>query len=118
LWSTALDVLDNYDLTLTRNDEGGEKNSACDAVAEGLSVCGRKTRYAEIKNIMVHPDYARLRMEFEVSRKIFNRSQKILEGGLALDRSQKDVILEATVDDVLDIMGTFPATWEITNAIN
>ena len=48
----------------TRNDEPRSKHSACDAMAEALTVCGRKTNYTELKNLMVATNKKRFRDEF------------------------------------------------------
>ena len=52
-----------FNLALTRNDETSHSLSGCDAVAEAFSVCGLPTKYHELKRLMVHPDYAKLRDE-------------------------------------------------------
>jgi hypothetical protein len=62
LWSLAKQVEQNFGLLLTRNDESKEA-SACDAVAEALTWCGRETAYSEIKNLFVHPDFAGFRQQ-------------------------------------------------------
>ncbi len=57
-------VADTYDLSLTRNDAAA-RISACDSVSEALTVCGCKTSYTFLKNLLKHPDKSRFRDELE-----------------------------------------------------
>lgn len=107
LWSLTLEVIEEFDLVLTRNDESQEHISACDAVAEALTTCGRKTRYSEIKNLMVHPDNARLRAEFEASRSIMQRWWKAEPPQNALHPDYWEYWVKAAEADVLDILKVF-----------
>lgn len=106
LWSLTLEVIEEFDLLLTRNDSS-ERYSACDAVAEALTVCGRKTNYSEIKNLMVHPDNTRLRLEFEASKNIMSRWWKVEPPQNALDPDYFDFWVKAAEADVLDILRAF-----------
>ena len=104
LWSTTKDITRRFGLPLTRNDVS-PSHSACDAMAEALSICGRKTNYTEIKHLMVHPDKKRLRDEFLASIRIGSR--KNIRG---LD---PDATAEArALETVRDILGTFPTKQE------
>ncbi|SFL39646.1 hypothetical protein [Shimia haliotis] len=114
LWSLTLELVEDFDLELSRNDESPNQFSACDAVAEALTVCGRTTKYTEIKNLMVHPDRARRRKEFEVSRAIYSRWRNIDAPRNALAPEFSEFWQEAAKRDVLDILGTFPPTQEKT----
>jgi hypothetical protein len=107
IWSLTLQVVEDYGLVLTRNDEGSHRHSACDAVSEALTVCGRKTTYSEVKNLMVHPDYARLRAEFEVSRSIMARWHRASPPENALSEEYWDFWTNAARADVLDILKAF-----------
>ncbi|WP_157057336.1 hypothetical protein [Loktanella sp. 3ANDIMAR09] len=64
IWLLVNCVSEKFGLTRTRNDEGSPTLSACDAVAESLSWCGRSTKYSEVKNILVHPSKRKLRDGF------------------------------------------------------
>lgn len=108
LWSLTLELVEDFQLKPTRNDESPNKDSACDAVAEALTVCGCKTTYTEIKNLMVHSDSARLRQEFEVSKKIFHRWHNATPPENALSPEYFNFWKEAAKKDVLDILSTFP----------
>ncbi len=63
LWSTIKGIEQKFDLNITRNDVPASSYSACDVMAEALTVCGRKTKYSEIKNLMVHKNSQRFREE-------------------------------------------------------
>lgn len=108
LWSLTIDVKRLFDLKLTRNDEVSAQISACDAVAEGLTFCGRKTRYSEIKNLMVHPDKAQLRKEFEATSRMFLRSRSTKKILNALHPDFTEEQIKRAIEDVMDINGTFP----------
>jgi len=107
LWSLTLELVDDYGLKLTRNDEGSNRSSACDAVAEALTVCGHKKTYFQMKNLMVHPDQAQRRKEFEVSRRIHNRWQNVDAPQNALAPEFSKFWFSAAEADVLDILATF-----------
>lgn len=107
-WRLTLNVVDEFGLTPTRNDEGSTRRSACDAVAEGLTVCGRKTSYSEIKNLMVHPDYAKLRSEFEAMQRIANRWRDVSKPEKSTAPNYRDFWSYAARADVMDILATFP----------
>jgi len=72
-----LETRDGFGLTLTRNDEAKHKMSVCDALAEALTVCGRKTTYAEIKKLYVHRDFARFRKENAIASDAWKRKESI-----------------------------------------
>ncbi len=108
LWSLTLELVVDYGLSLTRNDATYDSKSACDAIAEALTICGRKTNYSEIKNLMVHPDFARRRREFEASRSIFFRMYAEDAPQNALDPKYWDYWERAAEEAVVDIMDTFP----------
>jgi hypothetical protein len=108
LWRLTHKLVQDYDLLLTRNDDGSNRTSACDAVAEALTVCGRKTSFTEIKNLMVHPDNQRFREEFEATRKIVSRLGKAATPKNALAPGYGEFWIDASRKDVLDILDTFP----------
>jgi len=108
LWSVTLDLIETFHLKMTRNDDGSAKVSACDAVAEAATVCGRKTTYTEIKNLMVHPDNARLRREFEASKRIYARWSDAKPPQNFLNPETHIFWANAAKQDVLDILATFP----------
>ncbi|WP_139816212.1 hypothetical protein [Planktotalea arctica] len=109
LWNVTLQVVEKFDLELTRNDETAGHISACDAVAEALTLCGRPTTYGQIKNLMVHPDHSRLRKEFIVSTKIKSRWRDVNPPQNALSPNYFDYWFNAAKTDVMDILGTFPS---------
>jgi len=112
MWMLVQDVSQQFALNVTRNDEVSGRYSACDAVAEGLTVCGRITKYSEIKNLMTHPDYKRLRMECEAAFAVMQRSNDLSQSEV-LDGGVRDLaIIDALEADVLDIVRTFPAVDE------
>lgn len=111
LFSLTQQVTDDFQLTITRNDvphpdSATAYQSACDAVANGLTVCGRQTKYHEIKNLMVHPDNARLRSEFRAAGRIWRRGKTDLPGN-ALRPDYWDHRTELTKSDARDIWETF-----------
>lgn len=109
LWSITKDVVEQFDLKLTRNDDGASgSHSACDAVAEALTVCGRKTLYSEIKNLMVHPDNSRFRSEFDASFRIAQRWHNADAPQNALAEGYFEYWEAAAKADVMDILSTFP----------
>ncbi len=110
LWSLTLELVADYGLKLTRNDEGSNKHSACDAVAEALTVCGRETSYTEIKNLMVHPDKEQLRKEFVASRKMMVRWASFDPPKNALNPSSKIGWDKTVYEDVLDISSIYSST--------
>ncbi|NND21704.1 MAG: hypothetical protein HKO14_06415 [Silicimonas sp.] len=63
LFGLGRSACEKFGLTLTSNDEAGHAHSACDALAEALTICGRTTKYGEIKRLFVHRDFARFREE-------------------------------------------------------
>jgi len=65
LLNLAAHALVRFQLSKTRNDVS-ERYSLADAIAEALTVCGCKTTYSEIKNLLVHKSYAQLRKEYEL----------------------------------------------------
>lgn len=108
IWTLVHDVSSKFDLLKTRNDASA-KISACDAVAEAFSVCGRPTRYTEIRDLINHPDKARLRKEFRASAQIYAR---FLEGSPtnALSPDYDVQMSKQAAETVRDIIGTFPPT--------
>jgi hypothetical protein len=107
LYSLTKSVQREFGLSLTRND-ASEKTSACDAVAEGLTVCGRQTSYSWVKSIMTHPDHEIFRKEIEAADRI--RSKKYhaasnLNALMPYDRSHQKNMADAVV---MDILRTFP----------
>jgi hypothetical protein len=108
LWRPTHKLVQDYDLLLTRNDASSNRTGACDAVAEALTVCGRKTSFTEIKNLMVHPDNQRFREEFEATRKIVSRLDKANTPKNALAPGYGEFWIDASRKDVLDILDTFP----------
>jgi len=99
----ALDVAERFNLTLTRNDEGSNRSSACDAVAEALTVCGRKTKYSEIKYLAVHPDKKKFREQVDVSRKLAARIRSTGDAERELGSEGDRFLQEAVLTDVVDI---------------
>lgn len=55
-------IRDMYELTLTRN-EASAAHSVCDAVAEALSSLGIDKNYAQLANLVTHPDYSARRLQ-------------------------------------------------------
>ena len=73
LWSTLRGIAQKFNLDLTRNDIPAYSYSACDVMAEALMVCGRKTTYSEMKNLMVHKNSKRFREEIMAFSRIGSR---------------------------------------------
>ncbi len=73
LWSTIKGIEQKFDLYITRNDVPASSYSACDVMAEALMVCGRKTTYSEMKNLMVHKNSKRFREEIMTFSRIGQR---------------------------------------------
>jgi hypothetical protein len=101
LWATVNQIAERFGLNPTRNDATRTARSACDAMTEAPTVCGRKTKYSEIKNLMVHSDKKRLREEFLACIRIGSRKNR---RGLDPDASAKARASET----VRDILRTFP----------
>lgn len=77
LYNLSIECSVRFNLFLTRNDEGSNKYSSCDALAEALEVCGRKTKYSEIKNLHVHPDFAVFREEQKQAQRAYKRKESM-----------------------------------------
>lgn len=103
LWSVTRQIELKFKLKLTRNDVTKEKMSASDVVAEALSTCGRRTKYSEIKNLMVHPDYSQFRAEFEVAERIFFRWKTLNPPQNALSPEYHEFWHKQALRDVIDI---------------
>jgi hypothetical protein len=104
-YHAALEVTRVYGLFLTRNDEGSNKHSACDALAEALTICGRPTTYSEIKYLAVHPDRTAFRSQAEAFFKISKRWSGSNSDGAVLIPDGSEKWERAAIDDVLDIWG-------------
>lgn len=105
LYHAALEVSKLYGLYLTRNDEGSNKYSACDAVAEALTICGRPTKYSEIKYLVVHPDRGAFRTQAEAFFKVSKRWGGISENSLILLQNNNQHWEDVAMEDVIDIWG-------------
>ncbi len=105
LWSAIGEIARRFALKPTRNDVTRSKLSACDAMAEALTVCGRKTIYSEMKHLMVHPGKERLRGEFLACSNMWRRRNR---RGLDPDATAAARALET----VREILGTFPTKQE------
>ncbi len=105
LWSAIGEIARRFALKPTRNDETRSKRSACDAMAEALTVCGRETKYTEMKHLMIHPDKKRLRDEFLACSRMWRRKDI---RGLDPDATAKAQAWET----VREILGTFPTKQE------
>jgi hypothetical protein len=103
LWSAIGEIARRFALKPTRNDETRSKRSACDAMAEALTVCGRETKYSEMKHLMVHPDKERFRDEFLACSQMWRRKdiRGLNPDATALARAQ---------ETVRDILRTFPTS--------
>lgn len=109
LWSLVRDIKASFDLTISRNDESAPY-SACDAVAGALSIWGRHTEFAEIKNLMVHRNFARQRAEFEAAGRIWHRRAKPLTGINRLSPQVNVEIQKRSLADIADIISALPKT--------
>lgn len=107
VYLATLMARDTFDLFLTRNDEGHNKYSACDAVAEALTICGRETKYSEIKYLAVHPDKKKLREQVQVMLKLNKRLEKISASDIALNTDETILAQQETLGAVLDIMNAY-----------
>lgn len=110
IWSITLDAKERFGLALLKDPDLSNSDSACHAVAEALTICGRKTGYDEIKRLMVHSENARLRAEFEAAKRIFFRWEQRPVPRNALSPVYAPFWENAAREDVLDILGTFPVT--------
>jgi hypothetical protein len=97
----------SFGLYLTRNDEGPNRYSACDAVAEALTICGRETKYSEVKYLAVHPDKKKLREQVEVTQRLMSRFAESPLTDLELNTDEGTLLQKTTLLDVLDIMGAY-----------
>lgn len=66
---------ERFDIDQTQDDGSERGESSCDIVAKALTVCGRKTRYTELKNLATHPNHKRLRKEIKASFQILERAK-------------------------------------------
>jgi hypothetical protein len=115
MYIAALEVSWRFDLFLTRNDEGSNKFSACDAVAEALTICGRKTKYSEIKYLMVHPDKAKFRDQVNMMRKFNKRIEKTKVQDAQIGSDQNIFLLNSILNDVVDIAAAYFTDEQIRN---
>lgn len=97
-----------FNLDETRNDErSGGPFSASDAVAEGLTTCGVPTSYSSIKNLLVHQDHERFRMESIVGMRLLGMTSLATNQQRKTYWEDEERWLEKIA---LDIFATFPPT--------
>jgi len=65
LFSQVRSTMRVFNLPATRNDVSAQV-SACDAVAEALTICGRKTTYDFVKGLWTHADKKTFREEMDL----------------------------------------------------
>lgn len=107
LWSLVHEIKTKFDLTVSRND-GSDPYSSCDAVAGALTIWGRPTEFAEIRNLMVHKNFRRQRAEFEAAGKIWYRQSKPLIGVNRLSPQVNAEIFQRSLEDLADIVAAIP----------
>lgn len=76
IYQTVEAVTEKFNLPQTRNDSSPDKQSACDVVSTALAVCGAKSSYTKIKDLMTHKSRERRRNEIKAAKKIWARSNK------------------------------------------
>ncbi|MDV7145630.1 hypothetical protein R3X27_23350 [Tropicimonas sp. TH_r6] len=92
-----------FGLTTTRNDEGGQ-TSACDAVAESLTVCGRKTPYGRVKDLMVGTSYKNIRSEFDVAARVRGRKARLEASKNADEANLDELEIRSAREDLEEIL--------------
>lgn len=75
LYSLVTNIKEKFGINYTQDDGADRGESACDILAKALTVCGAKTSYTTLKNLMVHKNHERDRREIVAARQIFSRAR-------------------------------------------
>ena len=115
-YNLVFDVTHRFDLPMTRNDASeGRVKSACDVVAEAFTACGRETKYAELKDLMTHPDRERIRKEFRVAARLWHKKEEQESAPINFFHPDYEEIKKRSArESVRDIRSTFPSAQELT----
>ena len=106
IYNLTHSVVDKFGLTLTRNEDGKHKDSACDVISGALEVCGVPTKYSYIRDLMTSPDKKQLRAEFDAAARIWWRTELVKaeppRNALNPDTHRlEQQLVEMTVRDIL-----------------